>query len=75
MDDIEKAVKALARLSEDQMWDGLSENENKFVNTYDIAIPLAWLVENGYAVATERGNQNMLYVHTSYRNEFGGNNE
>ena len=75
MEKIEKAVKELAQLVEDQMFDVLSEEENKFVNTYDIAIPLAWLVEYGYAVATEQGNQNMLYVHKTYTEEFGDNNE
>ena len=75
MDEIEKAVRTLAQLSEDRMVGVLSDEENEFVHTYDIAIPLAWLVEYGYAVATEQGNQNMLYVHKTYTAEFGDNNE
>ena len=75
MDEIEKAVKTLAELSEFQMSGALSEDENDFVLTHDIAIPLAWLIENGFALATEAGNADMLVVYNAYIKNFGGNNE
>lgn len=72
MDEIEEAVKTLAELSEFQMSGVLSEDENEFVRTHDIAIPLAWLIENGFALATEAGNKNMLVVYNAYIKNFGG---
>ena len=75
MDEIEKAVKTLAELSEFQMSGVLSEDENEFVLTHDIAIPLAWLIENGFALATEAGNKNMLVIYDAFMENFGGNNE
>ena len=75
MDEIEKAVKTLAELSDFQMSGVLSEDENEFVRTHDIAIPLAWLIENGFALATEAGNADMLVVYNAYIKKFGGNNE
>ena len=75
MDEIEEAVKTLAELSEFQMSGALSEDENDFVLTHDIAIPLAWLIENGFALATEAGNTDMLVVYNAYIKNFGGNNE
>ena len=71
MDEIEKAVKTLAELSEFQMSGVLSEDENEFVRTHDIAIPLAWLIENGFALATEAGNADMLVVYNAYIKKFG----
>ena len=75
MDEIEKAVKTLAELSEFQMSGVLSEDENEFVRTHDIAIPLAWLIENGFALATEAGNKNMLVIYDAFMENFGGNDE
>lgn len=75
MDEIEEAVKTLAELSEFQMSGVLSEDENEFVRTHDIAIPLAWLIENGFALATEAGNANMLAVYDAFMENFGGNDE
>lgn len=75
MDEIEKAVKTLAELSEFQMSGVLSEDENVFVRTHDIAIPLAWLIENGFALATEAGNKNMLVIYDAFMENFGGNDE
>lgn len=75
MDEIEKAVKTLAELSEFQMSGVLSEDENEFVRTHDIAIPLAWLIENGFALATEAGNKNMLVIYDALMESFGGNDE
>ena len=75
MEKIEKAIKVLAQLSEDHMCDGLSEEESNFVLTYNISVPLAWLVENGDALATERGNEQILNAYNAYITEFGGNNE
>lgn len=75
MDEIEKAVKTLAELSDFQMSGVLSEDENDFVLTHDIAIPLAWLIENGFALATEAGNADMLVVYNAYIKKFGGNDE
>ena len=75
MDEIEKAVKTLAELSDFQMSGVLSEDENEFVLTHDIAIPLAWLIENGFALATEEGNTYMITVYNAYVKKFGENNE
>lgn len=75
MDEIETAVKTLAELSDFQMSGVLSEDENEFVRTHDIAIPLAWLIENGFALATEAGNADMLVVYNAYIKKFGGNDE
>lgn len=75
MDEIEKAVKTLAQLSDFQMSGALFEDENEFVLTHDIAIPLAWLIENGFALATEAGNADMLVVYNAYIKKFGENNE
>ena len=75
MDEIEKAVKTLAELSDFQMSGALSEDENEFVRTHDIAIPLAWLIENGFALATEAGNKNMLVIYDAFMENFGGNDE
>ena len=75
MDEIEKAVKTLAELSDFQMSGALLEDEIEFVLTHDIAIPLAWLIENGFALATEAGNADMLVVYNAYIKKFGGNNE
>lgn len=75
MDEIEKAVKTLAELSEFQMSGALLEDEIEFVLTHDIAIPLAWLIENGFALATEAGNADMLVVYNAYIKKFGENNE
>lgn len=75
MDEIEKAVKTLAELSEFQMSGALLEDEIEFVLTHDIAIPLAWLIENGFALATEAGNADMLVVYNAYVKKFGESNE
>ena len=72
MDEIEKAVKTLAQLSEFHLSGVLSEDENDFVLTHDIAFPLAWLIENGFALATEAGNADMLGVYNAYTKNFGG---
>lgn len=72
MDEIEKAVKTLAELSDFQMSSALFEDEKEFVLTHDIAIPLAWLIENGFALATEAGNADMLVVYNAYIKNFGG---
>ena len=75
MEKIEKAVKVLALLNEDHACGGLSEQESQFVLTHDIAIPLAWLVEYGYALATEAGNEEILGIYDNYMETFGGSNE
>ena len=75
MDEIEKAVKTLAELSDFQMSGALFEDENDFVLTHDIAIPLAWLIENGFALATEAGIADMLVVYNAYIKKFGENDE
>ena len=54
MDEIEEAVKTLAELSDFQMSGALLEDEIEFVLTHDIAIPLAWLIENGFGYKSLR---------------------
>ena len=75
MDEIEKAVKTLAKLSEDQLWGYTSDEENAFIEEWDTGVPLAWFIENGFALATEKGNQHIMDAYNAYTAEFGGNNE
>ena len=75
MEKIENAVKVLALLNEDHECGLLPEEESQFVLTHNIAIPLAWLIENGFALATEQGNEEILDIYNDYMENFGGNNE
>ena len=75
MEKIENAVKVLALLNEDHECGLLPEEESQFVLTHNIAIPLSWLVEYGYALATEEGNKEILDIYDDYMENFGGKNE